>query len=162
MTESAPRKAQCVAVSKKTGKRCTAYAVAGRDLCAGHAGLGKLGMDPRKAAEASARARRARLERRKQAAEGGYREQLRQMFEEHAAEILARKLEIIRNGSDTDALRAIEQTESRIYGKPKETVETRSTEIPEQLAEIRALPFEQKLALLRQLGPIPVPDQPGG
>ena len=43
--------------------------------------------------------------------------------EEHAAEILARKLEIIRKGSDTDALRAIEQTESRIYGKPKETVE---------------------------------------
>jgi hypothetical protein len=82
-----------------------------------------------------------------------------ELFEEHAAEILARKLEIIRNGSDTDALRAIEQTESRIYGKPKETVETRSTEIPEQLAEIRAMPFEQKLALLRQLGPIAVPDQ---
>jgi hypothetical protein len=69
--------------------------------------------------------------------------------EEHAAEILARKLEIIRKGSDTDALRAIEQTESRIYGKPKETVETRST-------EIRAMPFEQKLALLRELGPIPL------
>jgi hypothetical protein len=87
-------------------------------------------------------------------------QQLRQMFEEHAAEILARKLEIIRKGSDTDALRAIEQTESRIYGKPKETVETRSTEIPEQLAEIRALSFEQKLALLRQLRPIP-PTQRG-
>ena len=69
------------------------------------------------------------------------------------------KLEIIRKGSDTDALRAIEQTESRIYGKPKETVETQSTEIPEQLAEIRAMPFEQKLALLRQLGPIAVPDR---
>jgi hypothetical protein len=94
--------------------------------------------------------------RERQAAEGGYREQLRRMFEEHAAEILARKLEIIRNGSNTDPLRAIEQTESRIYGKPKETVETRSTEIPEQLAEIRAMPFEQKLALLRQLGPFPL------
>jgi hypothetical protein len=50
--------------------------------------------------------------------------------------------------------------ESRALGRPKETVETVSAEIPEQLAEIRALPFEQKLALLRQLGPIPVPDQP--
>jgi hypothetical protein len=39
-------------------------------------------------------------------------------------------------------------------------VETRSTEIPEQLAEIRALSFDQKLALLRRLGPIPVPDRP--
>jgi hypothetical protein len=62
----------------------------------------------------------------------------------------------VRNGSDTDALRAIEQTESRIYGKPKETVETQTCEIPEQLAEIRAMPFEQKLALLRELGPIPL------
>jgi hypothetical protein len=70
------------------------------------------------------------------------------------------ELEIIRKGSDTDALRAIEQTESRIYGKPKETVETQTCEIPEQLAEIRALSFDEKLALLRQLGPIPVPDQP--
>jgi hypothetical protein len=39
-------------------------------------------------------------------------------------------------------------------------VEHQSTEIPEQLAEIRAMPFEQKLALLRQLGHPPVPDQP--
>jgi hypothetical protein len=46
-------------------------------------------------------------------------------------------------------------------GTPKPG-ETRSTEIPEQLAEIRALSFDEKLALLRQLGPIPVQDQPGG
>jgi hypothetical protein len=40
--------------------------------------------------------------------------------------------------------------------KPGETVETQTCEIPEQLGEIRALSFEQKLALLRELGPLPL------
>ena len=46
--------------------------------------------------------------------------------------------------------------EERALGRPKVTVEHQQAEIPEQLAEIRALSFDEKLALLRELGPIPL------
>jgi hypothetical protein len=62
--------------------------------------------------------------------------------------------QIIATGSDADALRAIEAWTSRVYGKPKETLETVRPELPEDVAALRAMPLEEKLALLATLGPL--------
>ncbi len=58
-------------------------------------------------------------------------------------------LDIIMNGSDADALRAIEAMESRIYGKPTERVETST--VPSTLEEVRSMSREERRAVLARL-----------
>jgi hypothetical protein len=62
----------------------------------------------------------------------------------------------IRTGTPADLRRAqaAEQLLSRVFGKPKESVETPLPELPADIAAIRAMPLEEKLALLATLGPL--------
>ena len=75
----------------------------------------------------------------------------------HPADDMAQAFrDAIRTGTPADLRRAqaAEQLLSRVFGKPKETVETPKPELPEDVAAIRAMPLEEKLALLATLGPI--------
>jgi hypothetical protein len=58
---------------------------------------------------------------------------------------------VVRDGSDADALRAIESMLARVYGKSKETVEVSAVKEPETLEALRAMSREECKALLRQL-----------
>jgi hypothetical protein len=119
------RKQRCRAISKKTGEQCSAYAVAGRDVCCGHAGLGKLGADPSVATAASAAARKRRAEERKHRAEGGYKERLRQEWEKYADQINSLRIKDAADPktSPADRERIVQAVEARFYGRPKESVE---------------------------------------
>ena len=59
----------------------------------------------------------------------------------------------IRTGTPADLRRAqaAEQLLSRVFGKPKETVETPVIELPEDVAAIRAMTHEERLRLLYSL-----------
>jgi hypothetical protein len=63
----------------------------------------------------------------------------------------ARLLDIVRNGSDADALRAIEALNSRVLGRPTERVEVDAAERPRTMDELRKLTHEQRQALLLEL-----------
>jgi hypothetical protein len=66
------------------------------------------------------------------------------------ADVIAAQLaDIIENGSDADALRAMEQWTSRVYGKPTERVET-DISIPQTWEEIDSMSREQRQAILRE------------
>jgi hypothetical protein len=115
--------------------------VKGRDACAGHLGLG-IGKDPaayaKQANAASVEARRDRAEERKRGPQDVYRDVLLRNAEDYA-----RRLDrIIRDGSDSDSLRALEQLTSRVLGKPKETIEN-VTEKPAELARLDELSDEE-------------------
>jgi hypothetical protein len=69
----------------------------------------------------------------------------------HGAELAARLLDIVRNGSDADALRAIEALNSRVLGRPTERVEVDAAERPRTMDELRKLTHEQRQALLLEL-----------
>lgn len=128
---------------KGDGSRCKAWKVKGEPYCAGHLGLGKL--DAKGAAAVSAKARQRTAEVRPKT----YKQALQAAWEQHAERIVARRLDIIDNGSDADALRAIEAMESRIYGKPKETVEQVTT--PRTVEALSAMTPEERRQLLIQL-----------
>lgn len=112
-------KRQCTGVSKKTGERCKAFAMRGSDMCAGHAGVG-FGADPSAAARKSADTRSGQAEVRKQRV----RDRLAAAVEGDLADAI---IAAYRKGLESDdpatAMRAAEGILSRVYGKPKETVE---------------------------------------
>ncbi len=58
---------------------------------------------------------------------------------------------IVKNGTDADALRAIEQWTSRVYGRPTEHVTT-ATEQPASLEALAQLTHKQRVELLRSVG----------
>ena len=67
-------------------------------------------------------------------------------------DVIATRLEqIIENGSDGDALRAIEAWTSRVHGKPKETVETVEG-VSETEQALKALTPAQRLELWQHRG----------
>ena len=133
---------------REDGSRCKGWKMRGSDLCAGHAGRG-IAANPsayaREGAAVSAEVRQERAE----VAPKSYKQALQAAWEQHAAAIVARRLDIITNGSDADALRAIEAMESRIYGKPKETVEQVTT--PRTVEAIRSMTADERRQLLHQL-----------
>jgi hypothetical protein len=130
-----------VGVSKKTGARCTAWAVRGKLYCAGHLGLGKL--DAARAAARSAEVRQATAA----AVRKPLRALLADKLEAHADEIVTRWLAIIQTGENGEALRAIEAMMSRVYGRPTESLElTQPDRSPEQ-ERIAAMTPEERAAV---------------
>ncbi len=140
---------------RDNGEQCKGWKMRDSDLCPGHAGVG-LAANPQ-AAGNRGRARAGELaeQRREQAetaavtSKKGLRVLLAQRLEEHADKIAARLASIIEDGSDADALRAIESWTSRVYGRPTEHVEV--AEKPRTLEELRAMPRAQRLALLADI-----------
>ena len=120
----------------------------GEQLCAGHLGRG-IAADPsayaKQGAAQSAEVRQERAE----VAPKSYKQALRAAWEAKADAIVARRLDIILNGSDSDAERAISAMEARIYGKPKETVEQITT--PRTVEALRTMSPEERRQLLIQL-----------
>lgn len=133
---------------KADGTRCKAFKVKGKDACAGHLGLG-IGKDPaayaKQANAASVEARRDRAEERKKRPQDIYSAALNA----HAAEMADRLIKIATDptSSDADALRAIEALNSRVLGKPKETVET-TVGKPELVTDLEKLSTEELWALI--------------
>jgi hypothetical protein len=66
----------------------------------------------------------------------------RRTLVENAENYAARLDAIIRNGADSDALRAIETLNSRVLGRPKETVETR--QVHPDIQAVRDMTAEER------------------
>jgi hypothetical protein len=54
----------------------------------------------------------------------------------------------------SERLKAMDQLEARALGRPKETVEQVTAQLPDDIAAIRAMSLEERLALLATLGPL--------
>lgn len=66
--------------------------------------------------------------------------------------LITRLMGIVETGTDADALRAIDAMLSRVYGRPKETVELQAVrEEPETLQALRAMTIDERTALMHQL-----------
>ena len=146
-----PRRCEHV---REDGSHCKGWKVKGRAYCAGHSGIG-IAADPksfaRTASAESARARSERAEVRREAAEGGLRAVLGRKLEQHANELADRLMDIVREGSDADALRAIEAMSNRVLGRPTEHVEVADVRLPKSVEDIRAMSPEERRAALREL-----------
>lgn len=140
MSDNTPQHAssplRCTATRAKDGQPCQAWAVTGRDLCAGHAGLGKL--DHKAASAKSAAVRRHKAERRKLSLLDLIAERL-----ETKADTIVQAYE--KAGAEGD-WRAFEALITRVHGKPTERIET--TEIG---SDPRLLSVEQRAELRRRL-----------
>jgi len=120
-------------------------------LCSGHAGKG-FGGKPREAASMSGEARSRYAEARSEARKLGLRDRLAARLEERADMLITRLMGIVETGTDADALRAIDAMLSRVYGRPKETVELQAVrEEPETLQALRAMTIDERTALMHQL-----------
>ena len=138
---------------KDDGTRCKGWKMSGSDFCAGHTlGFGR-GSDPREAASKSAAVRKGHAQARSEALQAARRrpqDVYRAALVEHAEELAARLLDIARNGSDSDALRAVEALNSRVLGRPTERVEVQA-EVPETVEALRRMSSAERMALLGQL-----------
>lgn len=136
--------------AKADGTRCKAFKVGGKDACAGHLGLG-IGKDPagyaKEASRASVQARSERVEERKRR----LRDQLASAVEGRLAPKILAAFEAGLDDPDTSVrVRSAEQLLSRVYGKPKETIET-VTEAPAELKAVREMSREEREELWRRL-----------
>lgn len=140
-------KRYCEATSKKTGERCKAFAMHGSTMCAGHAGKG-FGADPSQAARKSAEVRSGQAEVRRKRLRDALADAVE--GELHEAIVAAYRTALV-SGEAGERLRAAEALLSRVYGKPKETVETVQRERPKELQEIADMTPEERDALWREL-----------
>lgn len=125
---------------KADGTLCKAFKVKGRDACAGHLGLG-IGSDPSAHARASHASRQEQAETRRKR----LRDALADAVEgELYEDIVAAYRDALRNGEPGERLRAAEQLISRVYGKPKETVET--VQKPEEIRRLEEMSDEEFFA----------------
>jgi homoserine kinase len=127
----------------KRGEPCAAPPLNDGELCLAHPGRTKL--DSKKAAERSAEVRRHRALARNES----LRDKLARKLEEHADEIVGAFLRGVRSNDPAVAVRAAEAWLSRVYGRPKETIET-SVAIPDPL-EVAKMTAEERDALKRRL-----------
>ena len=110
--QEAPPKVRCTA-TKANGDQCGAWAIRGRDICAGHAGVGVV-LDPVGYQAQSAASRRA------------VREHRRRSAADHLADALERNAETLVSAAVSQAetdWRAVAWMFDRVYGKPTERVE---------------------------------------
>jgi hypothetical protein len=77
------------------------------------------------------------------------RDKLARRLEEHADEVVAAYLRAIRSDDPAVAVRAAEAWLSRVYGRPKETIET-TTAVPDPLS-VAKMTVEERDALKRRL-----------
>lgn len=126
--------------TKADGERCNAYKVKGRAACAGHLGLGIAG-DPVAAAHASHEARHEKAEERRKRV----RDRLADAVEGSLSDAI---LAAYRKGLESDdpatAMRAAEGLLSRVYGKPKETLEQVTK--PDEVRRLEELSNEELFA----------------
>lgn len=148
--EASPDDRKCTHV-REDGTRCKGWRMKDHPagLCAGHAGIG-VAADPAEAARLSAESRREQAETRTEARKRTLKDMLAERLEEQADAIATRLTAIIANGDDSDALRAIENWMSRVYGRPTERVEATVVE-PESVAELRRMSSEERRALLARM-----------
>lgn len=155
-TEEAVDERRCAHV-KDDGTRCKGWKVKGADLCAGHLnGFGRGGADPREAASRSAEVRKASADARSEA-----RERAAGTLQDRTAAFLARDdvqralerrwMDILDNGSDSDAIRLHAQLSDRVFGRPTERVEVEDVTLPSSIADIDAMTPEQRRAALREM-----------
>lgn len=135
--------------TKADGSPCRAFALRGRDICAGHAGLG-LAANPGEAgrvgAAKSAEVRAERAEIRKR----GIKQALADAVEkEYLDDILAAYGRGLTDPDAAVAVRSAEAILSRVYGKPKELIET--LERPAELAAVAEMTREERDSLWRRL-----------
>lgn len=126
---------------KKNGERCGAWALAGRELCAGHSGLGTL--DPVHAGRVSAQKRRERAEERKVVRERSYADHVAHALAQHAEEIVQA---FLRAGLKDGDWRALEALVTRHLGRPVER-----TEVVTEGVDLRSLTDLELQALKRKL-----------
>ena len=136
-----PTRRRCSA-DTNSGAPCKAWAVHDHVLCAGHLGRG-LAANPKAAAAQSAARRQEQAAVRRRRPQDVYNEALL----EHAEEFAERLVDIALNGDEATALRAIEALNSRVLGRPKETVE--QVEVPAELKAIREMSPDEIAALWR-------------
>jgi hypothetical protein len=138
---------------RNDGTRCKGWKMSGSDFCAGHTlGFGR-GSDPREAASKSAEVRKGHAQARSEARQAARRrpqDVYRDALVAHAEELAARLLDIATNGSDADALRAIEALNSRVLGRPTERIEVDAS-VPDSVEAIRRMSSAERQALLVQL-----------
>ena len=78
------------------------------------------------------------------------RDRLAQGLERNAELIERRLTAIIENGSDADALRAVQEWTNRVYGRPTERIE--NVDVPTETERaIEAMTPQQRREALRQL-----------
>ena len=159
-----PRKCQRI---RDNGQQCRAPRVKGKDLCAGHLGLGVAAPDSSQHRAKSLETRRLKAQTVKKRAIDVYREAV----EQHAAAFVQARLQIIRDPqvNASDRLRAMEQLESRALGRPVEIVEDTRRDTQElslhELQERRAALEKTTLTIVEKTGdtqviPTGKPDEP--
>jgi hypothetical protein len=120
-----------------------APALKGAGVCLAHAG--KTRLDSAKGAQRSAEVRRAKAKARRETLQ----DKLARKLEEHADEVVAAYLAGIRSDDPNRAYRAADARISRVYGRPKETVEN-ITAIDDPL-DVASTTREQRNALKREI-----------
>lgn len=97
------------------------------------------------------RARRRVAEAREaslRAARMGLRAMMAARLEQEAEAVVDRMLDIIRTGTDADAIRAAEAIMSRVYGRPVQPTEDLTPRVPSTAEEVRAMTPEERRRLL--------------
>jgi hypothetical protein len=105
---------RCEGISKKTGERCTAWAMQGSTLCRGHAA------PPEHLAKARAKSAEVR-KRVQEERPRSLKDALAKALEAHADEIIASYMTAIRQDG---GWRAAEALLSRVHGTPTQRIET--------------------------------------
>lgn len=136
--------AQRCTATKSDGEPCKAYAVSNGTLCAGHSGLGAVGLDPVAAQEASARVRSERARERKLT----LLDRIAARLDADAAQIV----EEMRSAGRGGDWRATEALITRVHGKPVERVDVQAGTV-----DVAALSPDQRRALMARV----LEDHPG-
>lgn len=143
---------QCTATTRK-GERCRAYAVEGTLLCRGHS-MDSEGM--RKLAEASAQARGERKQAKQDALERvrmGTQARLAALVDELEGDMVAAYRDALATG-DPEALRRAQGAEmllSRVYGRPTQSVQDVTPELPKALQDVHSMTPEERRSLYQVL-----------
>ncbi len=130
------------------GRLCNAFAAKSTGKCPGHSGLG-VAASPKRAAQRSAKVRQTQAEARADKRKP-LKDLLADRLEANAETIASRLLGVVKSGTDADALRAIEQWTSRVYGKPTDHVAT-TVELPQALTDLAGMSAAERLELARQV-----------
>ena len=152
-TPESPPSNRCSATTKG-GTQCKAWSVGGSIYCRAHGMTEEERSDLRNAA---IRARQARAKARSDAIEAsqtGLRALMGQKLEAESVALTQRLRDLALSEDDSTALRGIELWLSRVYGKAIQPTQDVSTELPADVAAIRAMSPEERRAMLQSLPPM--------
>lgn len=151
-----PDDRRCTVV-RPDGSRCKSWAIRGETICAGHAGRGAVADPVASQAKAMRKYREAKAQAEEEAAirRLSLRQQIARTAELKREALVNRLFELALSTDDRVALQALEQIQSRLWGRPvAPVVEVRGTMSEEERLQVAGamsgLTPEERMALVRQ------------